>query len=105
MALNGAFNLPTEIWCNIFWYVDKTSRKNATATCQFWYEIIRNDRKLSGYIALDLEKYPDLDINSIFLAGKWPALETLEFKYLSVASTKPRLRKRTAGSIWTEVYS
>ena len=81
MALNGAFNLPTEIWCNIFWYVDKTSKKNATATCQFWYEVIRNDRKLSGYISLDLEKYPDLDINSI-LGGKWPSLETLEFKYL-----------------------
>ena len=81
MAINGRFNLPTEIWCNIFWYVDKTSKKNATATCQFWYEVIRNDRKLSGYVALDLEKYPDLDINS-FLGGKWPALETLEFKYL-----------------------
>ena len=81
MALNGAFNLPTEIWCNIFWYLDKTSKKNSTATCQFWYEVIRNDRKLSGYIALDLEKWPDLDINSI-LGGKWPALETLEFKYL-----------------------
>ena len=81
MGLNGSFNLPTEIWCNIFWYVDKTSKKNATATCQFWYEVIRNDRKLSGYISLDLEKYPDLDINSI-LGGKWPALETLEFKYM-----------------------
>ena len=81
MALNGAFNLPTEIWCNIFWYLDKTSKKNSTATCQFWYEVIRNDRKLSGYIALDLEKWPDLDINSI-LGGKWPALEILEFKYL-----------------------
>ena len=81
MALNGAFNLPTEIWCNIFWYLDKTSKKNSTATCQFWYEVIRNDRKLSGYISLDLEKWPDLNINSI-LGGKWPALETLEFKYL-----------------------
>ena len=88
MALNGAFNLPTEIWCNIFWYLDKTSKKNSTATCQFWYEVIRNDRKLSGYIALDLEKWPDLDINSI-LGGKWLALEILEFKHsMAIANLK-----------------
>ena len=34
--------LPSEILSIIFLYLDKKSRKSATATCQLWFDVIRN---------------------------------------------------------------
>ena len=45
--------LPREILRIIFLYLDKKSVRNATATCKFWFDLIRSDSKLSGYIYLE----------------------------------------------------
>ena len=45
--------LPREILRIIFLYLDKKSVRNATATCKFWFDLIRSDSKLSGYICLE----------------------------------------------------
>ena len=45
-------NLPREVVCIIFSYLDKKSVQNATATCALWFQLIRSDRNLSGCICL-----------------------------------------------------
>ena len=43
--------LPREILSIIFSYLDKKSRKNATATSKLWFDVIRNDSNLSNHIS------------------------------------------------------
>ena len=72
------FNLPNEIWCMIFSYLPLAPKKNATATCKLWSRLIREDRKLSGYILINWFK---LEVALKTLQWKWsnwPALKTLE---------------------------
>ena len=45
--------LPREILCIIFSYLDKKSVRNATKTCALWFQLIRRDINLSGYISLE----------------------------------------------------
>ena len=42
--------LPREFLCIIFSYLEKKSLRNATASCKLWFDLIRSDNKLSGYI-------------------------------------------------------
>jgi len=41
-------NLPNEVWCEIFSYLDKKSLKKVTSTCKSWFGIIRGNEKFTG---------------------------------------------------------
>ena len=81
--------LPREILRIIFLYLDKKSVRNATATCKFWFDLIRSDSKLSGYICL--EKFGVEPLFRKISIGewnwaRWPALKTLKLGGLSDAN-------------------
>ena len=81
--------LPREILCIIFSYLDKKSLRNATASCKFWFDLIRSDSKLSGYICL--EKFGvELLFQKISIGewnwARWPVLKTLKMGGLSAAN-------------------
>ena len=42
--------LPREILCIIFSFLDKRSRKSATAASRLWFDVIRNDSNFSNHI-------------------------------------------------------
>ena len=78
--------LPREILCIIFSYLDKQSVENATGTCKLWFELIRNDKSLSGDICL--EKLDLQELSQKILIGEWNwarwlALKTIKFGGLS----------------------
>ena len=84
-------NLPSEIMCIIFSFLDKESRKNSTETCQLWFDVIRNSN-LSNHIyyrggveqlqrkIINSRIYNLLHINLEWDWKRWPALKTLEFQ-------------------------
>ena len=78
--------LPREVLWIIFSYLDKESVLNATRTCKLWFELIRNDKSLSGDICL--EKLDLQELSQKILIGewnwaRWPALKTIKFGGLS----------------------
>ena len=79
--------LPQEVWCIIFSYLPKQSRKNATSTCKLWFEFIRGDSRLSGNVSI-----PWIELqNSTFDWDNWPSLKTLAITDLSFPSPKRAL--------------
>ena len=69
-------NLPREILCIIFLYLDKKSVQNSTATCNLWFELIRGNSNLSSHV-----KLYDFDerIQDFKLTGaRWPVLKTVQ---------------------------
>ena len=49
-------SLPDEMWAMIFTYLDKVSlHKSATLVNKHWFDLIRNDQKLSGKIELSVK--------------------------------------------------
>ena len=84
--------LPREILCIIFSYLDKQSVENAKGTCKLWFELIRNDKSLSGDICL--EKLDLQELSQKILIGewnwaRWPALKTIKFGGLSATHIQP----------------
>ena len=80
--------LPVEIMCIIFSHLDKKSVGNATATCKLWFEFIRSDSELSGYICLekfDLKQLSQKIIVNEWKWENWPVLKTLKLGVLSAA--------------------
>ena len=68
--------LPIEICCKIFCYLDFATQNCATLVCKLWLEMIRNDFKLSGELALNsIDKMEATEINSII--SKWKKLKIL----------------------------
>ena len=76
--------LPQEVWCIIFSYLPKESRKNATITCKLWFEIIRGDSRLSGNVSIPWIKLQ----SSRFDWDNWPCLKTLAITNISLPSPK-----------------
>ena len=81
-------NLPREVLCIIFSYMDKTSMQNSTATCKLWFELIRGNPYLSSHIYFKIVKLQEFDerIQDLNLTGRlggwrarWPVLHTVEF--------------------------
>ena len=72
----GIGNLPGEVLCIIFSYLDKKSVRNSTATCNFWFELIRGNSNLSSHVKLyDFDKR----IQDFKLTGaRWPVLKTVQ---------------------------
>ena len=75
------FNLPNEIWCEIFSYLEEKSLKNVTATCKLWFEMIRGNEKFSGYVKMNFTDLKDLSKTvtaSEWLRERWPSMRILE---------------------------
>ena len=84
--------LPQEVWCMIFAYLPKESRKSAKCTCKLWFEIIRGDSRFSGNI-----KIPWIELqNSSFDWDNWPSLKTIAIKDSSFPSPKLALEAMRA---------
>ena len=84
--------LPQEVWCMIFAYLSKESRKSAKCTCKLWFEIIRRDSRFSGNI-----KIPWIELqNSSFDWDNWPSLKTIAIKDSSFPSPKLALEAMRA---------
>ena len=78
--------LPSELLYMIFSCLDKKSRKSATATCQLWFEVIRNSN-LSNHICYKggdswdrVKKLQGRIENLEWDWKRWPALKTFEFQ-------------------------
>jgi len=78
--------LPSEILCIIFSFLDKKSRKSATATCQLWFDTIRNSN-LSNHICYkdsdstdSIKKLKQRIENLEWDWKRWPALKTFEIE-------------------------
>ena len=69
-------NLPREILCIIFSYLDKKSVQNSTATCNLWFELIRGNSNLSSHVKLYEfdERIQDLKLTG----ARWPVLKTVQ---------------------------
>ena len=78
------FNLPKEIWCQIFTYLPLASKKNATATCKLWSKLIREDQKLSGRILISWFNMKTALETSQWNWSNWPVLKTLELNKLKL---------------------
>ena len=75
-------NLPSEMLCIIFSFLDKKSRKSATATCQLWFDAIRNDSNSSNHICYT-KGFQELQCSikdSEWNWERWPALKTFELQ-------------------------
>jgi hypothetical protein len=79
-------NLPREVWCIIFSYLPKESRKIATSTCKLWFEIIRGNSRFSGNITISW-----IFLNSNFDWKNWPSLKNLVIADSSFPSPKMAL--------------
>ena len=74
-------NLPNEIWCEVFSYLDEKSLKNITTTCKLWFGIIRGVEKFSGHVKMKFTDLEDLfkEIKtSEWLMERWPSMTVLE---------------------------
>ena len=73
--------LPSEIMCVILSFLDKKSRKSATATCQLWFDVIRNSNS-SNHICYkgSVEKFRRRIAKLKWDWKGWPALKTFEFQ-------------------------
>ena len=74
-------NLPSELLCIIFSFLDKKSRKSATATCQIWFDVIRNSN-VSNHIHYkgSVKEFRCRIENLEWDWKRWPALKTFELE-------------------------
>ena len=75
------FNLPNEIWCGIFLYLDKKSLKNVTITCKPWFGIIRGNEKFNVHVKMKFTNLEDMSTkitDSKWLRERWPSMRVLE---------------------------
>lgn len=79
-------HLPAEIWCLIFSYLPKESKKKTTAICKLWFGIIRSDPKLSGHISVSLNGIQ----NENWTWENWPSLKTLEISDSDMSLTSSK---------------
>ena len=77
-------NLPSEILCIVFSFLDKKSRKSATSTCHLWFDLIRNSN-LSNHICYkdsdskdSVKKLQQRIENLEWDWKRWPALKKIE---------------------------
>merc|ERR1712223_99208 len=64
------FDLPEEIWCLIFRFLDKKSLHNSQLVCKKWLEIILNDVVLTGEYSLEASQLKSSTINTILAKRK-----------------------------------
>ena len=71
------FDLPEEIWSNIFRHLDSNSLQNAQMVCKNWLQIILNDVILSGKSTLASKKGKISQNNVDTFISKRPKLKVL----------------------------
>ena len=74
-------NLPNEIWCGIFSYLDKKSLKNVTITCKLWFGIIRGNEKFNVHVKMKFINLEDMSTKITdleCLRERWPSMRVLE---------------------------
>ena len=85
-------NLPSEILCMIFSYLDEKTLQYATSTCKLWFELIRRETNLSSCVNLRnmnvLEFHQKIE-NSDWIWSRWPVIKTLEFGIPTLSRDKP----------------
>ena len=77
-------NLPNEIWCGIFSYLDKKSLKNVTITCKPWFGIIRGNEKFNVHVKMKFTNLEDMSTkitDSKWLRERWPSMRVLEVSF------------------------
>ena len=65
--------LPVEIWCKVFFCLDKKSKKKATLVCKS-NEIIRNNPRLSGILVFNFSSIEIPRIKDVKSRDSWPEL-------------------------------
>ena len=115
------FNLPNEICCEIFMYLDKKSLKNVTATCKLWFGIIRGNEKFSGHVKMKFTDLKDLSktvTDSEWLRERWPSMRVLEvslgnqfvpwkllYKMTKFMELVPLQEEKDRSSLWKGISS
>ena len=73
--------LPREILCIIFSFLDKKSRKSATATCQLWFDVIRKSNSSNHICYKDNVKKLHKSIENLeWDWSRWPVLKSFELQ-------------------------
>ena len=88
-------NLPNEIWCNVFSYLDEKSVKSVNLTCKSWFELIRNDPNFSRSVCLtdhSLKEFLTRIEKSEWIWKNWPVMKTLELRSVTF-DKKPKSPK------------
>ena len=93
-----------EIWLHIFQFFEfETLQKTLTLVCKKWYNLIRNDTRLSGSLKIywrywesTRDHYFSLDVGSINTRLKnWPKLQNLQLELdtflVDIHSSPPEL--------------
>ena len=75
----GIGNLPREVLCIIFLYLDKKSVLNSTATCNLWFELIRGNSNLSSNVCFKIVKFHEITQDLKLTEARWPVLKTVKF--------------------------
>ena len=74
-------NLPSEVWCEIFSYLDKKFLKKVSSTCKLWFGIMRGNERFSGHIKMKFTNLEDMSTkitDSEWLRERWPAIKVLK---------------------------
>ena len=73
--------LPSELLFIIFSYLDKKSRKSATATCQLWFDVIRKSNSSNHICYKDnVKKLHQMIENLEWDWSRWPVLKSFELQ-------------------------
>ena len=75
----GIGNLPREVLCIIFLYLDKKSLRNSTATCNLWFELIRGNSNLSSHVCFKIVKFHEITQDLKLTEARWPVLKSVQF--------------------------
>ena len=86
------FNLPNEIWCMIFSYLQLEQKRNATATCKLWSRLIREDPNLSGHILIPWYNLGTALETLQWNWSNWPALKILELNNFELVDSREAIQ-------------
>ena len=84
--------LPTEIWSQIFLYLDGKSRRSVTATCKKFFVIVRGNEKTSGLLvlkAITLKNLSEKIESEEWNWERWPCLKTLKIPLSTLKGVNP----------------
>ena len=90
--MENSVPLPTEIWSQIFLYLDGKSLRNVTATCKKFFVIVRGNEKTSGFSvlkAITLNNLSDKIESEEWNWERWPCLKTLKIPLSTLKGVNP----------------
>ena len=90
--MEGIVQLPTEIWCQIFLFLDGKSRRSVAATCNQFFGIVRGNEKISGLLilkAITLKNLSEKIESEEWNWERWPCLKTLKIPLSTLKGVNP----------------